>query len=185
MKKLTVEECEYLNISDIIYDFRYYKHSSQRSIADELANLSQKSLTNAFVGVPRFRLLFTTSRCHFGGVRYWFLCPSCRKRVGKLYAPLSADEFKCRHCHRLTYRLSQAHNQRVDTLARQVKEIHKREGEETLIQMAKKIRRTRRGRKLLVKVCDKLTIPRPSPFLARRNKEREGYEKYVKLLFEV
>lgn len=185
MKKITIEECEYLNISDIIYDLRHNRHPSQRSIADELANLSQKSLTNTFVGVPRFRLLFTTTRYHFGGFRYWFLCPSCSQRVGKLYAPLSADEFKCRHCHSLTYKSSQSHNQRVNSLAKQLKDIHKREGKKTLVQVAQRIKRTRRGRELLNKVCDRLTIPRPSPFLARRNKEREGYEKYVKLLFEV
>jgi len=185
MKKLTVEECEYLNISTITYYLKYNGHSSQRSIADELARLSQKSLSNEFAGVPRFRLLFTTTRCHFGGVRYWFLCPSCRKRIGKLYTPLSGREFKCRHCYNLTYESSQVHNQRVTALAKQLKEIHKKDGKEALIQVAQKVQRTRRGRKLLVKVSDKLTPPRPAPFLARKEKEREGYEKYIRLLYEV
>lgn len=27
----------------------------------------------------------TTTPCHFGGVRYWFLCPSCNRRCAILY----------------------------------------------------------------------------------------------------
>ena len=46
--------------------------------------------------------------CHFGGERYWYLCPMrnsqggfCGERVGILY--LLNDYFGCRHCHNLTY----------------------------------------------------------------------------------
>lgn len=45
--------------------------------------------------------------CHFGGYRYWFLCPvprgnwPCGRRAGVLY--LSGRYFGCRHCHNLTY----------------------------------------------------------------------------------
>lgn len=44
---------------------------------------------------------------HFGGVRWWFLCPigdcpnSCSNRVGKLH--LRDGHFGCRSCHDLTY----------------------------------------------------------------------------------
>ncbi len=40
-----------------------------------------------------------------GGVRWWFRCPFCGRRVRKLYLPpASAEEtFACRHCHNLTY----------------------------------------------------------------------------------
>ena len=43
--------------------------------------------------------------CHFGGVRYWFLCSQCGRRVGKLYVPADGWSFiwGCRHCHHLTY----------------------------------------------------------------------------------
>ena len=152
MKKIPVEECEVISISTLIWQLKYQILTNYSDVslyemitcvADKLQNLSEKSLTNEFAGIPRFRLLFTTTSCYLGGVRYWFLCPSCSKRVGKLYAPLSADEFKCRHCYNLTYKSTQTHNQRVDSF-----HYH-------------------------------------SPFLARKNKEREGYEKYVKLLFEV
>ena len=39
--------------------------------------------------------------CYFGGVRYWFTCPSCSKRVGCLYSV--TGYFACRHCNDLSY----------------------------------------------------------------------------------
>lgn len=50
----------------------------------------------------------TRTACHFGGWRYWFLCPIiksngliCGNRVGILYK--ARDRFGCRHCLELTY----------------------------------------------------------------------------------
>ena len=48
-----------------------------------------------------------TTPCHFGGDRYWFLCPmykegeKCNRRVGVLYQ--AGEYFACRHCYELTY----------------------------------------------------------------------------------
>ena len=39
----------------------------------------------------------------FGGERVWFACPSCGKRVRKLYLPPSGWRFWCRTCHDLSY----------------------------------------------------------------------------------
>jgi len=49
----------------------------------------------------------TTTPCHFGGKRHWFICPwyrngvYCGRRVGTLYK--GGDYFACRHCYGLTY----------------------------------------------------------------------------------
>lgn len=37
----------------------------------------------------------TTTPCNYGGVRYWFTCPGCQRRVGVLYRN---GIFVCRHC---------------------------------------------------------------------------------------
>ena len=37
----------------------------------------------------------TTSSCHYGNYRYWFICPHCGKRVGVLYC---AGLYVCRQC---------------------------------------------------------------------------------------
>ena len=42
----------------------------------------------------------TTTRCHYGNVRYWFLCPRCDGRVAVLYFN---RWFGCRKCFELVY----------------------------------------------------------------------------------
>lgn len=44
----------------------------------------------------------TETKCNFGGVRQWFKCPLCNKRVGKLF--LLRGKYACRHCYDLTYK---------------------------------------------------------------------------------
>jgi hypothetical protein len=57
----------------------------------------------------------TWTRCHFGGVRPWFLCPAergsvpCLRRCRVLYRPFGASCFACRVCWGLTYESRQAH----------------------------------------------------------------------------
>lgn len=54
-----------------------------------------------------YKVMLTTTACHFGGERYWFICPLykngiyCGRRAGVLY--LSSGYFGCRHCQNLTY----------------------------------------------------------------------------------
>lgn len=47
------------------------------------------------------RIAFEKTPCHFGGVRYWFRCPNCSKRVGLMYG--RGATFLCRHCCQLGY----------------------------------------------------------------------------------
>ena len=42
-----------------------------------------------------------TTKCNFGGVRYWFKCPECDKKVCVLYG---GTIFKCRACHGLVHK---------------------------------------------------------------------------------
>ena len=44
-----------------------------------------------------------TTDCYFGGIRYWFGCPSCGQRVGVLYLASGNIYFRCRHCNNLSY----------------------------------------------------------------------------------
>jgi len=55
-------------------------------------------------------IALTFARCRFGGCRAWFICPSCGRRVGKVYLPCSmyisggrVAWFRCRFCYGLTY----------------------------------------------------------------------------------
>lgn len=50
------------------------------------------------------RIKLIDSELHFG-TRIWFIC-DCGARVAKLYLPPIAREFKCRHCHLLSFQSS-------------------------------------------------------------------------------
>jgi len=48
-----------------------------------------------------------------GGLRVWWKCPQCGKRVRNLYSPPGPYPFACRECHDLTYKSCQeSHNWR-------------------------------------------------------------------------
>ena len=69
-----------------------------------------------------YKVLLASTRCNFGGRRFWFLCPlakndrPCQKRVGVLYLPPGGSYFGCRYCYNLTYRSQKEHDGRVDKL---------------------------------------------------------------------
>ena len=52
-----------------------------------------------------YQVRLTTNPLHFGGHRWWFICPStrCGKKVGKLYLAPNSRYFLCRTCQNLTY----------------------------------------------------------------------------------
>ena len=65
-------------------------------------------------GTPQdYRVLLSTTRCHYGGRRWWWVCPRSGRRVAKLYLPPGATIFAARHVYRLAYR-----SQRDTTLDR-------------------------------------------------------------------
>ena len=70
-----------------------------------------------------YAIKLTTTACHFGGYRYWFVCPRwgcgwwCRRRVAKLWLPPGGDFFWCRQCYDLTHYSAQTHDDRVNKLA--------------------------------------------------------------------
>lgn len=43
----------------------------------------------------------TTTPCHYGRERYWFICPYCLSRKAILY--LGGSGLACRKCYRLSY----------------------------------------------------------------------------------
>ncbi len=63
-----------------------------------------------------------TTRPNYGGVRWWFTCPACQRRSGRLYLPSGARLFACRRCYDLTYRSAQEHNKSMDVYARLFRE---------------------------------------------------------------
>ena len=50
-----------------------------------------------------YPVFLETTQPQLGGLRWWFQCPLCRRRVQKLFLPRGARRFACRHCHQLSY----------------------------------------------------------------------------------
>ena len=63
----------------------------------------------------------TSTPCYFGGRRWWFVCPACDRRAGVLYKPPHSRNYLCRHCHGLSYMLSQNHRVRLEPILRDTK----------------------------------------------------------------
>lgn len=62
----------------------------------------RKGADGAWQDTASYPVQLTTTPCHLGGARQWFVCPTqgCGRRVGVLYA---SRVFACRHCCDLAY----------------------------------------------------------------------------------
>lgn len=98
---------------------------SREGFGEDHVRLSY-SQTDRFTGEKKkdldYKIELVTTPCHFGGVKYWFVCPLvangryCGRRVAKLYLPGGQTYFGCRYCYNLTYRSCQEHDNRVSSL---------------------------------------------------------------------
>lgn len=125
LRKTAVSECSTLSVNDWPRDLLaarfaagapvYYGETRTARFVDELIDglferTSQRtgktyartldSQRGQAVGVAR-------TPCHFGGFRYWLVCPACARRCGKLYCPPYSKRYLCRLCHDLSYTTAQ------------------------------------------------------------------------------
>jgi hypothetical protein len=84
-----VETSRRVEINDIV-------RKAMSDLKRQLISL-EVSLNGSGVGL-------TTSITGGGGVRFWFLCPSCGKRVGTLFQKPNSNAVSCRKCNGLYYR---------------------------------------------------------------------------------
>jgi hypothetical protein len=130
-KKDTVEDCRSVSISFLrkhgyFCGYRTGGIAWKNCYGEETSSIGITVSTSDGGGVARFyytvtdrssgektdydyKVQLTTIPCHFGGVRYWFVCPLyrngvyCGRRVAKLYKAPGAAYFGCRHCYDLSY----------------------------------------------------------------------------------
>lgn len=72
----------------------------------------QKEAIKTHIGIEK-------GTTNFGGSRYYFLCPNCRRRYSKLYLPPGAKIFACRKCYDLTYTSCQE-SHKFDSLYKEI-----------------------------------------------------------------
>lgn len=88
-KKYLVEDTQQVNISTLLKLFK--KQIKEQSVISSVR----------MQGIPT-RLL--TSGTGFGGIRYWFECPLCKRRKGVLYIHPQTHIVGCRTCLSLEYK---------------------------------------------------------------------------------
>jgi hypothetical protein len=85
-----------------IFTLRYSEEKGHRVGFDPHVELPY-----GLAGEPAIRIGVTTTRPQYGGVRYWFVCPSsiCRRRCSVLYGEQHTNvrALRCRHCLRVRY----------------------------------------------------------------------------------
>lgn len=71
-----------------------------------------------------YRVQLEATPCHYGGLRWWWICPASGLRAGKLYLPSGATMFAARKAYRLGYQ-SQREGAMDRTHARQARVYRK------------------------------------------------------------
>ncbi|HAM60520.1 MAG TPA: hypothetical protein DCP60_01600 [Psychrobacter sp.] len=71
----------------------------------------------------QYSIQLSKSACHYGGYRYWWLCPKCSQRVSVLYC---AGVYVCRHCIGANY--GSQLQQPIDRVFSRISEIRVRLG---------------------------------------------------------
>jgi len=93
--KVFVEICQVIDANRSVRELkrRYAKRLGYKPSKRELTEVLLRDR-------PAYELVTSENRY---GTRFWFACPRCGRRVGKLYVPPGRHKALCRHCHRLRY----------------------------------------------------------------------------------
>jgi hypothetical protein len=88
-KTFLVEECQKIEINSFL-------RKAKLSLKD--------TLLKSEITAQGIMLELITSKTGFGGLRFWFKCPICKRRVGTLFAHAVGQNLGCRGCLGLQYR---------------------------------------------------------------------------------
>jgi hypothetical protein len=87
-KVILTNQCQEIRVADFV------KRAKQ-----EL----KEALLQSIIESEGYQILLNKSKTGFGGVRYWFSCPSCQRRSGVLYRHPVSEVLGCRACLGLDY----------------------------------------------------------------------------------
>lgn len=82
-----VEDCQGVSIKGLLDQYKVALKTQTLS-----ANIGSQDIS------------LTTSKAGISGIRYWFSCPLCQRRVGIIYVHPITNQVGCRHCLGLDYR---------------------------------------------------------------------------------
>ena len=71
-------------------------------LRDDVVNVTHAA-SDRTVAPLRYRVRLTFTELPSGGLRWWWQCPACQKRVADLYLLAGRDRLACRRCCTLLY----------------------------------------------------------------------------------
>jgi len=87
-KNLIVENCQKIEI---------------KTFLDTTRRKLKEIILQSELDIEGLDIELTTSVTGFGGIRYWFKCPLCKRRAGNLYVHPISSNLGCRTCLGLEY----------------------------------------------------------------------------------
>ena len=84
-----VEDCQKVAVSDLLRDYK---------------TKLKETILRAQFEMLNENVLITTSKTGNGGLRFWFMCPRCKRRSGILLKHPLQNILGCRSCLRLEYK---------------------------------------------------------------------------------
>jgi len=123
-KKIRVEDCSYFDMKELskkidlgnesTVQVRWQALSGRTASVeikvfppDELQFCYHVTNLSSETSFQKYYVNFVTTECNYGGKRWWFFCPRCKRRCRILYLPYDEFRYACRICHNLTYRSQQ------------------------------------------------------------------------------
>jgi len=104
--RIFIEQCQKININSLVRDIR--TEVKELRLKLKLQEIGQS-------------IEITSTPCHFGKERFWFICPKCKGRIGTLYKPPTQNVFLCRKCHNLCYMSSSHHRMMEEKMIKKFK----------------------------------------------------------------
>ncbi len=78
-------------------------HCKKISIKNLLKTVKER-LKDEMMSIEGEGIVLTQTRTNYGGIRYWFSCPKCQRRVSVLYENPATHTLECRLCTGLKYK---------------------------------------------------------------------------------
>jgi len=142
-RKLTVEEGLTLSVKDLVAigaldpgcpkgELRWWFGESTIAVMEYNSSVYSDGIGTLWLrySADGERMYYTITLVstvpHYGGRRWWFICPIKKIRVAKLYLPPDATTFASRQAYGLTYRSCQSSfrperaRRRIERIARQI-----------------------------------------------------------------
>lgn len=109
-ESFAVEECGKIDINELMA---------------RIKELLKSELLKIEIGGLQNDIQLTSSKTGNGGMRYWFFCPQCNKRVGVLYRRPGSNSLACRRCGNLQYSAAKYHRSPQEEHAKLIKSLLK------------------------------------------------------------